>query len=79
MIPLYLVLRGTAHYTTFDRNDSTAPGFQPPHDRGEFRIRSGLRWGGIEPILFPALAMELCVWYERRFRTDSGAYHFYSQ
>jgi hypothetical protein len=33
-----------------------------------------LRWGGIEPTLFPALAMELSVWYEGQFRTGYGPY-----
>jgi hypothetical protein len=74
LIPLSLVLRGTAHYSTFVRNDNTASGFQLPSDHGEFDLRAGLRWGGIEPTLFPALAMELSVWYEGRFRTDSGVY-----
>jgi hypothetical protein len=75
-IPLNLIVRGTAHYSAFDRNDDTASGFQLPADHGEFSLRTGLRWGGIEPTLFPALAMELSVWYEGEFRTDSGAYGF---
>jgi hypothetical protein len=75
-IPLNLILRGTAHYSTFDRADSTSPAFQLPEDRGEFSVRTGLRWGGIEPTLFPALAMELTVWYEGQFRTASGTYGF---
>ena len=75
-IPLNLILRGTAHYSTFARADSTSPTFQLPEDRGEFNVRTGLRWGGIEPTLFPALAMELTVWYEGQFRTASGAYGF---
>jgi hypothetical protein len=41
------------------------PARRPDHD---FSIRTGLRWGGIEPTLFPALAMELSVWYEGHFR-----------
>jgi hypothetical protein len=75
-IPLNLILRGTAHYSTFSRADSTSPTFQLPEDRGEFNVRTGLRWGGIEPTLFPALAMELTVWYEGQFRTASGTYGF---
>jgi hypothetical protein len=75
-IPLNLVLRGTVHYSVFDPNEDTASGFQLPSDRTDFSVRAGLRWGGIEPILFPALAMELSVWYEGAFRTDSGTYGF---
>jgi hypothetical protein len=75
-IPLNLVLRGTAHFSTFDRAENTAANFQVPPDRGDFSLRAGLRWGGIEPTLFPALAMELSVWYEGAIRTDSGGYGF---
>lgn len=76
LIPLNLILRGVAHYSAFGRNDGTAAGFQLPPDRVEFDLRTGLRWGGVEPTLLPALAMELSVWYEGRYRTDSGAYGF---
>lgn len=76
LIPLTLVLRGTAHYSAFDRLDSTASNFQLPANRGEFILRSGLRWGGVEPTLFPALAMELSAWYEGHLRTDYGPYGF---
>jgi hypothetical protein len=75
-IPLNLIVRGTAHYSMFERNDNTAPNFQLPADHGEFSVRTGLRWGGIEPTLFPALAMELSVWYEGEHRTDSGTYGY---
>ena len=76
LIPLNLVLRGTAHYSAFTRADGTSPAFQLPEDRSEFNVRTGLRWGGIEPTLFPALAMELSIWYEGQFRADSGPYGF---
>jgi len=75
-IPLNLIVRGTAHYSVYERNDNTAAAFQLPSDHGEFSARTGLRWGGIEPTLFPALAMELSAWYEGEFRTDSGAYGY---
>jgi hypothetical protein len=75
-IPLNLVLRGTAHYSFYDRNDDTATAFQLPDNHGDFSMRTGLRWGGIEPTLFPALAMELSVWYEGHLRSNPGAYGF---
>lgn len=75
-IPLTLVLRGTAHYSTFAGDDHTAAAFQLPADRTEFSVRTGLRWGGVEPTLFPPLAMELSVWHEGHFRTTSGGYGF---
>jgi len=67
-------LRGTAHYSTYSRNDSTASGFQLPNDHGDYSVRTGLRWGGIEPTLYPPLAMELSVWYEGHLRSNPGPY-----
>ena len=73
-IPLNFVLRGTAHYSFYNRNNDTAANFQLPNDHADFSVRTGLRWGGVEPTLFPPLAMELSVWYEGHFRTHSGTY-----
>jgi hypothetical protein len=75
-IPLNGLLRGIAHYSTYQRIEDTAPNFQLPEDRGTFSVRTGLRWGGREPTLFPDLAMELSAWYEGQFRTESGPYGF---
>ncbi|MGH7952864.1 MAG: hypothetical protein ACREFE_13235 [Limisphaerales bacterium] len=75
-IPLNFVLRGTAHYSIFQRDDTTSPEFQLPNDHGDFSIRTGLRWGGVEPILFPPLAMELSVWYEGHLRSNPGYYGY---
>jgi len=75
-IPLNFLLRGTAHYSFFNRNDDTVPAFQLPNDHGDFSVRTGLRFGGVEPTLFPPLAMELSVWYEGHLRSDPGAYGF---
>ena len=76
MIPLNGLVRGIAHYSFYDRDDATASNFQLPKDRGTFNVRSGLRWGGREPVLFPALAMEISGWYEGEFRTGTGTYGF---
>src|SRR5665213_236575 len=76
LIPLNFVARGAMHYSFYEPNDSTAANFQPPADGATFSVRTGLRWGGIEPTLFPALAMELAVWYEGQFRTSPGEYGF---
>ena len=77
-IPLNGILRGTAHYSVYESANDTAPSFQLPADHGDFSVRAGLRLGGVEPILFPPLAMELSLWYEGHFRTDSGAYGYNS-
>jgi hypothetical protein len=75
-IPLNGVLRGIVHYSTYERDDNTAKDFRLPGDRGSFNVRTGLRWGGREPTLFPSLAMELSIWYEGEFRSSSGTYGF---
>ena len=73
-IPLNLILRGTVHYSDYNRNNDTAPDFVLPNNHADFSVRTGLRWGGVEPTLFPPLAMELSVWYEGHLRTDPGGY-----
>lgn len=75
MIPLQGMVRGIAHYSFFERDD-TAANFRLPENYGNLSVRTGLRWGGREPTLFPDLAMELSVWYEGQFRTDSSTYGF---
>jgi hypothetical protein len=71
-----LGLRGTAHYSILQPQRQHGGQFQLPADHGDFSVRTGLRWGGVEPTLFPPLAMELSVWYEGHLRSDSGAYGF---
>jgi hypothetical protein len=75
LIPLYLVLRGTAHYSIYERDD-TDPTFTLPNNHVDGCVRAGLRFGGVEPTLFPPLAMELSVWYEGHVRSNSGYYGY---
>jgi len=75
-IPLNGLVRGSARYSTYDRDDGTASNFQLPSDRETFSVRTGLRWGGREPTLFPDLAMEISGWYEGEFRTATGTYGY---
>ncbi|HYG21889.1 MAG TPA: hypothetical protein VEH04_03840 [Verrucomicrobiae bacterium] len=75
-IPLNGVMRGLVHYTAYEEDDSTARTFPLPEDHPWAGIRTGLRWGGQEPILFPSLAMELSVWYEGQFRGEHGRYGY---
>ncbi len=75
-IPLNGVLRGIAHYAFYERDDATATNFALPNDHAWFGVRTGLRWGGKEPVLFPSLAMELSVWYEGQYRTEADSYGF---
>ena len=73
-IPLNGVLRVREHYSVYDTFDNTSPSFALPHDHSTTALRAGLRWGGKEPVIHPALAMEISTWYEGQFRTGSGAY-----
>jgi hypothetical protein len=75
LVPLNLVFRITPHYSAYGRND-TAPDFALPADHLDGSVRTGLRFGGVEPTLFPALAMELSVWYEGHFRSNPGYYGY---
>jgi hypothetical protein len=76
MIPLNGLLRGIAHFSTYDTGAETAPNFELPDAHGTFSVRTGLRFGGREPTLFPSLAMELSIWYEGMFRGESQVYGF---
>ncbi|SPE62454.1 conserved hypothetical protein [Verrucomicrobia bacterium] len=75
-IPLTGLMRGIVHYSAFDRDDDTAPNFRLPENFSTFALRTGLRWGGREPMLFPDLAMELSIWYEGYLRTFAGDYGY---
>jgi hypothetical protein len=74
IIPLNGVIRGSVHYSWFNRDSDTDDTFVLPDDRATVALRTGLRWGGKEPTLFPSLAMELSIWYEGQFRSGSGMY-----
>jgi hypothetical protein len=78
LIPLNLLVRGIVRYSTYDETDNTDKNFHTPDDGFTFSPRIGLRWGGMEPTLYPALAMEISVWYQGYFRGDSGGYGYYN-
>ncbi len=75
-IPLSGILRVAAHQSFYDADKDTAAGFQVPDNQTVVHLRSGLRFGGREPILAPDLAMEISVWQETQFRTEAGDYGF---
>jgi len=76
LVPLNAVLRGSMRFSTYANDSDTDPAFSVPDNRLNFLLRTGLRWGGQEPLLFPSLAMEISVWYEGQFRNGAGAYGF---
>jgi hypothetical protein len=74
-IPLSFIFRLTPHFSAYGK-DNTASDFKLPADHLDGSVRTGLRFGGVEPTLFPALAMELSIWYEGHFRSDPGNYGY---
>jgi hypothetical protein len=60
----------------YERDSDTAQNFELPDDQAAFHLRAGLRYGGVEPLMAPPLAMELSCWYEGQFRSDHGPYGF---
>jgi len=75
-VPLHALVRVSGFYTEYEEEDDTAAGFALPPDHFGGRVRTGLRWGGSEPVLFPRSALELSVWYELERRGSHGAYGF---
>lgn len=74
-IPLSGIFRGEMHYADYIP-DETATNFALPQNLTSFNVRTGLRFGGKEPVMAPDLAMELSIWYEGQFRLNSGGYGF---
>jgi hypothetical protein len=75
-IPLNGLLRAGFHYSFYEKDDTTAATFVLPHDQPMATVRAGFRWGGMEPVLAPDLAMEISAWYEGQFRLEPGAYGY---
>lgn len=73
-IPLNLVFRGGFRYSAYTDRRKTDDDFVLPDNRFTTYTRVGLRLAGKEPLLDPDLAMELSVWGEQQWRSDSGTY-----
>jgi hypothetical protein len=75
-IPLNGILSGMVDYSVYERDDDTADTFELPSDHTTLQFRTGLRWGGREPLMTPRLGMELSAWYEGQLRNEHGTYGF---
>jgi hypothetical protein len=75
-VPLNGIVRAGMNYHVFSDSSDTADRFQLPDDQPFYTLRTGLRWGGKEPLLTPRLAAELSGWYELQYRPDHGTYGF---
>ncbi|MGD0351555.1 MAG: hypothetical protein ABSB84_14765 [Verrucomicrobiota bacterium] len=76
LIPLNVVVQGGAHYSTYSATDKTDDQFKLPDNRVSTFARAGLRFAGKEPMLYPDLAMEVSIWFERQWRLDDSNYGF---
>ncbi len=76
LIPLNLMARGGFLYSTYTETRKTAADFQLPRDQDDAFVRTGLRFAGKEPVLYPDLGMELSIWFERQWRFEDGSYGF---
>lgn len=74
LIPLYANLKAIAHYSAYKR--SRIPEFIVPDNRLTYTVRSGLRFAGREPVIFPSQGMEISVWHELQVRGKYGPYGF---
>ena len=74
--PLTGVLRAGASYSDYRRDYATAPQFVLPQNEWTALFRAGLRWGGQEPGLDRAPAMEVSTWWESREREHSIPYGY---
>jgi hypothetical protein len=75
-VPLNGLVRATVDYRTFEDGKDTANNFVLPDDQPFITLRTGFRYGGIEPALVPRLAFEISAWYELEHRTKDGKYGF---
>ena len=75
-IPLHAVVAGGVHYSAYADTDKTDDNFELPEDRVSTFTRVGLRFAGKEPMLYPDLALEVSVWYEKQWRMEDGAYGY---
>ena len=76
LIPVSVVARGGLRDLTFADTSQTADNFALPDNQVVGYMRTGLRVAGKEPMLYPDLALELSVWFERQWRLDSERYGY---
>lgn len=74
LIPLNLVARAGFHYSTYFNSPQTASDFRLPANQTDAFTIVGLRIGGVQPTLFPDVALELSGWYNRQWHFDDGTY-----
>jgi hypothetical protein len=75
-VPLWATLRAGVSRPSYDADGGTSPAFTLPPDQWTGSLRAGLRLGGQEPVLDPALALEVSVWHETLWRERGASYGY---
>ena len=73
-LPVNITFTVAPHYLAYQRRSGMVPGFRLPANTPAYTFRTGLRIGGVPPVLAPKRALEFAVWHQVSLRTDSGAY-----
>jgi hypothetical protein len=76
LIPLNAVVRAGFKYDAYVASTDTSDNFHVPANRVTGFVRSGLRFAGKEPILFPDLGLEASLWVERQWRSNDDPFGF---
>jgi len=76
LVPVNLVARAGARYTVYARARDTSDFYDLPENQPITFIRAGLRLAGREPVLDPALGLELSLWYSHQWRSHPTPYGY---
>jgi len=74
VLPLEAQLRVRPTYVLYNRSHDTSPRFRLPEDSAIYRVRAGMRLGGVPPDLSAASAAELSLWHQLSYRAAAGRY-----
>jgi hypothetical protein len=74
VLPLEAQLRVRPTYVLYNRSNDTSHRFRLPEDSVIYRVRAGIRLGGVPPDLSAASAAELSLWYQLSYRATAGRY-----
>jgi hypothetical protein len=76
LIPVNLVIRSGLRSSTFFRSAATSPDFALPKNQVNASTIAGVRIAGIQPTLYPDLALEVSGWFERQWHLEDDSYGF---
>jgi hypothetical protein len=74
LIPVNLIVRSGLRSSTYFRTAATSPDFALPKNQVNASAIAGLRIAGIQPTLYPDLALEVSGWFERQWHFEDDSY-----